>query len=477
MRFYQGTVLLGEAEVPALKTGEWVDVSIEATLSGSDSLVAVVDEARTNAECNISNNRQQIDLVAENALALLQVQTDKTIYGANAPVTLSALATNQGSFAAAFDLVLTIEDSEGVEVATFGRQNLGVLAVGASQDAAQPWNTRSTLAGSYVLRGRLFDTAGNVVAQDSAPFAIVAGDPSAAIVASLTVSTDKGDYTPNDTVLLANIAANLASNALINAVRVTLTVRDPSGATVFSYEHTVGEMGPQSVRDLLAPQSLLNAALGTYSVDAVLYGRGPGLKNFGVKADPELKLAQASTTFRVLASGQVGTVEGLAGYVGVAYDSVVAGGAQSRDDLVHNTSSVDYSALKVIRVIAATSDGREVQRSDQVIALRAGEQYTWSHTPVSTKSLLKGMYSALLLAEVNGQLVVLDQTTFTVTTNGAADPPVSYGAHTIPLASPAALALLSLSVALLGGRTRKRRSSRKFAASHTRSASFEEKAP
>src|SRR5690606_7201 len=52
VRFYQGTRLLGEAAVPALKSGEWIDVELPAaSLSGSDSLVAIVDEARTNAEC------------------------------------------------------------------------------------------------------------------------------------------------------------------------------------------------------------------------------------------------------------------------------------------------------------------------------------------------------------------------------------------------------------------------------------------
>ena len=460
VRFYQGTRLLGEAAVPALKSGEWIDVELPAaSLSGSDSLVAIVDEARTNAECNIANNRQQIDLAAANALALLKVQTDKSVYGTNAAAGLGAIATNQGSFAAAFDLVLTIEDSQGAEVATFGRNALGSLAVGANRPVAQPWNTGGVLAGNYVLRGRLFDAAGNVVAQDRAPFAIVAGDPAVAAVAALAVSTDKGDYTPNDVVLLGNVASNLAANAIIDAARVRLTVRDPQGAVVFTHEHAVGQMPPHALRELRAPQVLRNAVLGTYTVEATLYGRGPGLKRLEVaKADPELELARASTSYRVLASGQVGTIAGLTGTVSIAQPSVRAGEAQSRDDLVHNTSGVDFPTLKVLRVVAATADGMEVQRDEQTIALVSGGQRTWPGTPIATGTLKKGNYSVLLLAEVNGQLVALDQKAFEVTTDGSASPNPNPTPQVtaVPTTSPGGLALLALMVALVASATRKK---------------------
>lgn len=457
VRFYQGTRLLGEVDVPALKAGEWIDVDLPAaSLTGSDSLVAIVNESRTNPECNIANNRQQIDLNAANALALLKVQTDKPIYGTNAAASLSAVATNQGSFAAAFDLVLTIVDSQGAEVATFGRQKLGTLASGANQSNAQPWNTSAVLAGNYILRGRLFDSAGNVVAEDQAPFAIVAGDPALAAVAALTVSTDKGDYTPNDVVLLGNVASNLAANAIIDAARVRLTVRDPQGAVVFTHEHAVGQMPPRALRELRAPQGLRNAALGTYTVEATLYGRGPGLKRLeGQKADPELELARASTSYRVLASGQTGAIAGLTGSVSIARDSVKAGEAQSRDDLVHNTSGVDFSSLKVVRVVAATEDGKEVQREEQTIALVSGGQRIWPQTPIGTSALKKGSYSVLLLAEVNGQLVALDQKAFTVTTDGQNLPPAGQ-ITPVPTTSPGALAMLALALAWAAGAARRK---------------------
>lgn len=99
VRFYQGTRLLGEVALPALGTGEWLDVALPAAvLQGNDPLIAVVDEARANAECNVANNRQQITPdAAANALAALHVSTDQPAYGPNAPVSLNAAAANQGS--------------------------------------------------------------------------------------------------------------------------------------------------------------------------------------------------------------------------------------------------------------------------------------------------------------------------------------------------------------------------------------------
>ncbi|MDO5624508.1 MAG: carboxypeptidase regulatory-like domain-containing protein [Pseudomonadota bacterium] len=457
VRFYQGTRLLGEAAVPALKTGEWVDVALPAAaLTGTESLVAVVDEARANAECNLANNRQQIDLAAANALALLKVQTDQPVYSAHTPVGLGAAATNRGNFAAALELVLTIEDSQGAELAHFGRQPLGTLVAGATQQATQPWNTGQTLAGSYVLRGRLFDTQGNVVAQDSAPFAIVAGDPAQAAVAALTVSTDKGDYTPNDVVLLGNLASNLAANAIIDAARVSLIVRNPQGTTVFTHEHALGQMPARALRELQAPQRLNNALLGTYTVEAVLHGRGPGIKQTSARKNhPEVQLARASTAYRVLASGQTGTIAGLSGTVTLAKESLRAGEAQSRDDWLHNTSGVDFPALKVLRVVATAQDGREIQRQEHTIALSVGGRHAWQATPIATAALQRGSYSVLLLAEVNGQLVALDQKAFNITADNAASPGQPGQIAPVPTTSPATLALLALLLALATGAARK----------------------
>ena len=208
-------------------------------------------------------------------------------------------------------------------------------------------------------------------------------------------------------------------------------------------------------------------------MEATLYGRGPGLKRLDVaKADPELELARASTSYRVLASGQVGAIAGLTGTVSIAQPSVKAGEAQSRNDLVHNTSGVDFPALKVLRVVAATADGMEVQRDEQTIALVSGGQRTWPSTTIATSTFKKGNYSVLLLAEVNGQLVALDQKAFEVTTDGSASPNPNPTPQVtaVPTTSPGGLALLALVVALAAGATRKKNHRRANVAAAARSS-------
>ena len=306
VRFYQGARQLGEVSVPSLKTGAWLDVALpDVTLSGDEALEAVVDEDGINAECNRANNRQRIPLAAANALARLSVTTDQPVYGANAPVGLGAAAVNLGSFAAAFELELAIEDEQGEPVARFDRRALGEIAVGATRNAAQPWNTGRTLAGNYTLHGWLFDIAGRAVAQSRAPFAIVAGNSTgAAATAALTASTDRAEYSPDDVVQLDNVARNLATNAIIDAARVHLRVFDPNGKAVFEHEHAIGQMSPGALRELGVPQALRGAPLGTYSVQATLYGRLPSQQKRWqtlLKAQPaETELARASTSYRVV---------------------------------------------------------------------------------------------------------------------------------------------------------------------------------
>ena len=180
VRFYQGTRLLGEVALPALQTGQWRDVDLPAvTLQGSDPLIAVVDEARNNAECNTANNRQQIDLAAANALAAITVATDQPVYPSPSPVELSALVRNLGSFDAALSVALQVRDAQGQSVAQFPPHALGQVAAGAQTPHSQAWHTGALSAGGYTLHGQVLAPDGQVLAQAFTPFAIAASGPGA----------------------------------------------------------------------------------------------------------------------------------------------------------------------------------------------------------------------------------------------------------------------------------------------------------
>ena len=81
-------------------------------------------------------------------------------------------------------------------------------------------------------------------------------------------------------------------------------------------------------------------------------------------------------------------------------------------------------------------------------------------------------YSVLLLAEVNGQLVALDQKAFEVTTDGSASPNPNPTPQVtaVPTTSPGGLALLALVVALAAGATRKKNHRRANVAAAARSS-------
>lgn len=442
VRFHQGTGLLGEIAIQALQTGEWVDVELpEARLSGSEPLRAVVDEGRANAECNTANNRQQIDVAAANRVAGLKVQTDQASYPSNAPVQLGAMAQNLGSFAAEFSLVLTIEDARGIEVARFNAADLGSLDAGASRHHAQPWGTGSVRAGSYVLRGWLLDSDGAVAAEDRTLFAIVAGTGIGATGAGITVSTDRKVYAPDARVRIDKLARNLAANAPLDDAMIALTVRDPQGTVVLTHEYPAQQIAPNGLRSESLVQRLVAAPTGMHAVDAqLLDGR-------------RQVVASASTRYEVVAGNRLPPpAEGLGGSVALARSSLRAGEAQARDDTVHNTGTTDWKGLKVARVIAS-EDGRELHRQDTVIDLSPGARHQWPASPVPTAALRPGGHVALLIADIGGSPVVLDQQSFQVVDGAPAQ------AHPIPALGSGALLLLSLLVpgaALAAARARRR---------------------
>jgi len=437
VHFYQGTRLLGQVAIPALQTGQWLDVTLPAAVQGSEAIVAIVDEGGINAECNTANNRQQIQPQAANLHARLQVQTDQSSYPARSPVLLQAHISHQGSFAATYTLQLRIEDSQGVEVARFAPQ-ADTLSAAGTHSAIQPWNTAATLAGNYVLRGQLLDAAGAPVAEDSAPFAITATStptgtpPQTGAAAALHVAPDKNDYLPDDVVQLAHLASNLAANAIIDAARVRVQVHDPQGAIIFTQERPLGQMPPGSLRPLQIPQILRGAARGAYTIEARLLDAAGST------------LAQAGGGYRV--QPLAATVADLRGSVSLAQGSVQPGQPQSRSDQIQNTGADDFSALKVIRLLLDAADG-EIARDEDTIALAAGQTWTWPPLDIRTSALAAGTYRVLLLAEEGGQRITLDQKAFAVMPFAAGSGP---GAISVPALSPAALACLILLLSLMG---------------------------
>ena len=212
---------------------------------------------------------------------------------------LSADVRNLGSYPAQLAVGMRLEDADGESVASFGVHDLGRVAVGGQILANDTWNTASYRAGNYVLRGAVLDAQGARLAEDATLFAITAGKDSAAPIAGLTLATDRAIYMRNDTVRIDNLVRNLVLNATIDNARVLLTVRDPYGTVVFTHTEALGQLAAGSVRALDTPQTLRDATIGTFSVEAVLLGSGNGLTPQGGYADG-VRLISVTASYEVV---------------------------------------------------------------------------------------------------------------------------------------------------------------------------------
>ena len=320
-----GGTLLGTVRVPGLVADHATPVQllglvVKQALGGGgklgvgigDEIVVHADGANIYPEYNELNNWVSAPLSERNILASLQVRTDLSSYGVNAAVGFSATVANQGSFAAPFSLELIVQDAQGREVTRLPRIDLGSIAAGAALSNSQSWNAGNTAAGSYVLRGLLYDASGIVVAQGSAPFTIIAGNSPGGPKATLTVAVDRAVYAPDDRVRVSSLSRNLTLNAALDDARVRITVRDPSNTVVYRYMHTNGQLTANAVRANDTQQTLKGAMLGKYTVEAVLIGSGNNLKTAtlagkqGKAYDVEVELASATATYEV----KVGAIGG-----------------------------------------------------------------------------------------------------------------------------------------------------------------------
>ncbi len=313
VRWYQGANLLGETAVPAMRSGGWLDVTLNtAAIQGAEDLIAVVDEQHVNPECNTGNNQQRLAMSPSNRLGSLVVRTDKTVYQAQAQIQLSGVVENLGLFPARFSIVFSVLDARRDEVHRFAAVDVGTLAAKSPYTHVQQWNTSTLPAGSYHLEGSLLDKDGIVVAQGSAPFTIIAGNSPGGPKATLTVAVDRAVYAPDDRVRISSLSRNLTLNAALDDARVRITVRDPSNTVVYRYMHTNGQLTANAVRANDTQQTLKGAMLGKYTVEAVLIGSGNNLKTAtlagkqGKAYDVEVELASATTTFEV----KVGAIGG-----------------------------------------------------------------------------------------------------------------------------------------------------------------------
>ncbi len=331
--------------------------------------------------------RVPLDIPAVRAAAgmSLGVATDKQIYLANEAVTITAAVTNTGPIAASGQVQLAIRaPGAAVNLVELAPLPVDNLAAGETRPLPASWNNGTTLAGTYEVYGRLFDTQGRLLAEATTPFSIMAPGMG---TAATSVTTDKPIYEAWDVVQINGRAQNVAPNALLAPTRVELTVRSPSGTVLFFEARSLAQLTPLALRDLAYTMILADAVTGTYSVELVLKD------NF-----TRAVLSTSATSFQV----QRHDVQGLAGSVTVTTPTVYQGDPNLCTETAKNVSGTALSDVRLIHQLISVDTGTVVNEVTETVDLPAGGIIHNYFRNIDTKTLALGGYSCVINAELNG---------------------------------------------------------------------------
>lgn len=400
-KIYRGEPALGGTAIAtvtmtSLAAGAYRDLRVDnVALPNNADLFAVVDAENMVTECNEANNTDRIPAVATNLLGTITVATDASFYGPTAPVAIAATVTNTGALATSYQLDLRIEDASGVLVAQLPAQGvIGPLASNATLPIAAAWNTGTTLAGNYQLRGRLLSSGGALISEALSPFAISLGVVNGDAV-TLRVLTDRPVYHTTDTLRIESLIANPTVNVLLNAVSLRITVLDPNNQAVFAHIGPIGQLPPKSLRNQALSVPLNGAALASYKV-------------FGDILDADqVVLAHAETSYAV----RFDLAKSLSGKVAVALPAIDVGTDQSCTDTVTNLGAIAVSGLRVHHALVNIDTQQLVSDSPALIDLLPGAVDTRT-MGIPTNNLVAGNYACALRAQIDGQLKTLAFTPF-----------------------------------------------------------------
>ncbi|QSQ18942.1 carboxypeptidase regulatory-like domain-containing protein [Pyxidicoccus parkwayensis] len=334
----------------------------------------------------------------------LAVKTDALTYPASAPVAIQSTVTNTGPTPATGQVVLAIHAVGSTEpLVELPPLPVDTLSAGASRVLPAGWNTGSTLAGDYEVRGRLLDALGRVVARGVAPLRI--SSPSA--VATTAVVTDKAVYGAWDAVRITGRVGNAAPNALLAPSKAELTVRTPGGATLFTATRDVRQLMPGALLDLPFPLTLSDAAGGSYPVTLVLRD-----------ALSRAVLSTATTTFQV----ERRVLAGVSGSVSVAQSKVYVGDANACTDTARSASGEAVPGVVLVRQLVDVAAGTVLSEVHETVDLAANAPNVRTRS-ISTQGLAPGGYACVLQAELPGETRTLGFASFQVET-----PPIRFSA-------------------------------------------------
>jgi hypothetical protein len=378
-----GTVLTTKA----LGSGEFEDVaySYSGSLAGFGQLTIVANDHGAGSSTEVqeftrTNNTATLAIAGGNQALTLSSSLDKPAYQPADSVTITATATNLGSFAAQPTVRYTILDSVGNVVATLPDQTPSLDAsTGTNASASVPatWAASGARVGAYTVRTDLIQQ-GAVVASITTPFQI-GSDAASSGLTSTSLSVDKQQYSAADTVTISEHVQNTSTNTVGGPVTVVTTILNPDGSTRWSQSATYAELVPQQLQQQSYQVPLANAPAGIYTVTTTTTtaaGQAP---------------YSSQTSFTVLSSSQTAT--GIKGSLTGAA-SVLIGSTESFNWNISNNGNTALSNLPVRIIVINPVTGdllTTVTSSTQTLAQNsslAAQTTNWQSTGPSNTPLV-----------------------------------------------------------------------------------------
>lgn len=361
------TVTLSEPLLP----GHYQDMTVEyaGDMSGFGELVVVANDAGAGLESltgipvNAPNNGGVVqEYTRANNLARLAFGSgfqnyslhgliDKGSYKAGESVQITAIPTNLGSLSSDVIVRIRIVDSAGNVVAALPEQ-LASLAGSMTGDGSNsktiqvPWVIGQAHAGNYraiieLVRDGWFGQ--ETVASVERSFNVVSDAHSVGLT-GVSVQVDRTQYSVGDTVSVTSRLQNTASNETATPRTVTLELTGPAGQVLWTQTTAYGALPPNGLVDNTYQIALAQVTPGNYQLRATSHAPDGSQAN------------QVSTrSFTVLSAAQSGV--GIAGNIQAAATVDVGSPIQFIWSISNQSNSVlNGINTRIILVDAATGN-------------------------------------------------------------------------------------------------------------------------
>ncbi|MFI4967492.1 MAG: carboxypeptidase-like regulatory domain-containing protein [Gammaproteobacteria bacterium] len=335
----------------------------------------------------------------------ITVGTDRPQYPGVTPVTISGNAGNTGAPTVNAAVRLTVTAADGTVVATLPA--IGGLAIptGSQLPYTAQWDTGQYLPGSYTVTADIVDDTGTVANMATTAFTIAnssAGGTGSG-EAALRTSTDRILYNTTDSVGIADLVQSVTDNTILSLVHLHVTVTDPNGNPVGTYDHDLGQLAPGAIDTLPDVLALNHAVQGQYSVTGTLTDSSGAV------------LATGSATFTVAEN----LARTLIGQVTVASPSVYQGNPDVCTDTAVNNGTLALTNQPLQELLVNLASGSTLTTTASAASLSPAQQQQMMQT-VDTTPLAVGAYTCILQAQMNGSWSTLGYATFQVTDPTAA---------------------------------------------------------